>query len=56
MELRELPTPPSNKKIGKMKKVEVVRIVISGALRAVSDKFEIHTGKLNVTIRVRTAL
>ena len=37
------------------KKVVVVRIVIGGALRAVSDMFEIYTGDLNVTIRVRTA-
>ena len=43
-------------KLRKLKKVVVVRIVIGGAFRAVSDMFEIYTGDLNVTIRVRTAL
>ena len=43
-------------KLWKLKKVVVVRIVIGGAFRAVSDMFEIYTGDLNVTIRVRTAL
>ena len=35
----------------KLKKVTVVPIVI-GALRAVSDMFDKHMGKLDVTIRV----
>ena len=43
-------------KLWKLKKVVVVRIVIGGAFRAVSDMFEIYTGDRNVTIRVRTAL
>ena len=43
-------------KLRKLKKVVVVRIVIGGAFRAVSDMFEIYTGDLNVTISVRTAL
>lgn len=32
----------------------VVRIVIGGALGAVSDMFEMYAGELNVTIRVKT--
>ena len=43
-------------RLWKLKKGVVVRIVIGGALRAVSDMFEIYTGDPNVTIRVRTAL
>ena len=34
-------------KLRKLKKVVVVRIVIGGAFRAVSDMFEIYTGDLN---------
>ena len=53
-ENRELPTPPSNRKVAEAE--ESGGIVIGGAFRAVSDMFEIYTGDLNVTIRVRTAL
>lgn len=41
-------------KLWKLKNVAVVRIVIGGALGAVSDMFEMYTGELNVTIRVKT--
>ena len=54
-ENRELPTPPSNRKVMEAE-VVVGRVVIGGAFTAVSDMFEIYTGDLNVTIRVRTAL
>ena len=43
-------------KLRKLKKVVVVRIVIGRAFTDVSDMFEMYTGDLNVTIRVRTEL